>query len=107
MKANRLLLKIYGEQNEGQWSLMCLDFSLAAQAETLEEAQVLLQSQIKEYLIEALEGQDRAFAPSLLSRRAPAKYWLKWWWGVAQRKLLKQHNAQQKAFRDPMRMIPA
>lgn len=79
MKANRLILRIYGEQSDGQWSFICLDFSLAAQADTIEEASALLKSQIKEYLIDALEGQDREYAPQLLKRRAPLKYWAKWW----------------------------
>ncbi len=107
MKASRLLLKIYGERCDGQWSLICLDFSLAAQADTLEEAKLILAGQIKEYLTDALHGQDREFAPALLSRRAPLKYWLKWCLGIAQRKLLGHQNDRHKAFREPMQLIPA
>ena len=79
MKPPRLLLRIYGEQTDGQWSLINLEFSLAAQAETFEEAQRILESQIKEYVHDALVGEDRAYARELLTeRRAPAKYWIKY-----------------------------
>lgn len=107
MKADRLLLKIYGEQNEGQWSLICLDFSLAAQADTLNEAKSLLETQIKEYLQDALSGQDREHARALLSRRAPLKYWAKWWFGTSLN-WLGLHTSQREDTRKmPIPLVPA
>lgn len=107
MKSNKLLLKIYGEQVDGQWTLLCLDFSLAAQAKSLSEAKELLHAQIKEYLIDALHGQDREFAATLLTRRAPLKYWLKWYFGRFMAKHFGHKEAHQRSFRAPVPMVPA
>lgn len=107
MKPSRLLLRIYGEQTDGQWSLINLEFSLAAQAETFEEAQRILESQIKEYVHDALVGEDRAYARELLTeRRAPAKYWIKYWFGIARIRLFGRAEGS-KAFTEPMPLVPA
>jgi hypothetical protein len=107
MKATRLILRIYGEKSDGQWSLICLDFSLAAQADTIEEAKAILRSQIREYLMDAVMGQDREYAFQLLSRRAPLKYWLKWWYGLAVRCIVGHADKQHKAYRQAMPLVPA
>lgn len=107
MKTTTLFLKTYGEKSEGQWSLINLDFSLAAQAETLEDAKSILESQIKEYIADALQGQDRAHAKGLLSRRAPAKYWIKWWIGSIRARLIGHSNSRQEAFCEPLPLVPA
>lgn len=107
MKPNNLILKVYGERRGSQWTLICLDFSLAAQADTLPQAKAILHSQIKEYLTDALEGQDREFAAALLTRRAPIKYFAKWWIGNLAFKFFKYRDAQQKAFLEPVHMKPA
>jgi hypothetical protein len=108
MKKRDLFLKVYGEESDGQWSLICLDFSLAAQAETLPEAQALLQSQIKEYLVDALHGEDKQYAHTLLYRRAPLKYWVKWWIAGVWKQLFGASVAkQQKSYREPIDLIPA
>ena len=38
MKNLPLVLRVYGERSNGQWSLICLDFNLAVQADTLPQA---------------------------------------------------------------------
>lgn len=106
MNASKLLLRFYGEREGDQWTVMCLDFSLAAQAETVEEAQDLLRAQIIDYLTEAIAGQDRLHGEVLLSRRAPLKYWLKFYFLRALSKMhytLRYHMAQ----RNPMPLVPA
>lgn len=106
MKPASLLLRVYGEKSEGQWSLVNLEFSLAAQADTLEEAKTLLESQIKEYLHDALTGQDRAYASDLLRRPAPVKYWFKYF--VSQFcKRISAPRSSEKAFREALPMVPA
>lgn len=107
MKANRLLLKIYGEKCDSQWSLISLDFSLAAQADTIEEAKSILESQIKEYLVDALNGPDKEHAHVLLSRRAPVKYWVKWWAEIIRAKLVGRSNQREEAFCEPLPLVPA
>ena len=107
MKPNNLILKIYGEHKDNQWSLISLDFSLAAQADTLEEASAILQSQIKEYLIEALNGQDKEFSVSLLRRKAPLKYWVMWWFGTCKFHLFNKKGEDHRAINETLNMIPA
>lgn len=106
MKPASLLLRVYGEKSEGQWSLVNLEFSLAAQADTLEEARSILESQIKEYLHDALVGQDRPYAAELLRRPAPAKYWIKYWMSQA-REVFSHSGSKEKAYREALPMVPA
>jgi hypothetical protein len=107
MKADRFFLKIYGEKSEGQWSLICLDFSLASQAPSLDEAKSKLEEQIKEYIYDAMVGQDKQHAHRLLSRRAPLKYWLKWYLSLARTRLVGHANKHEEAFCEPMQLVPA
>lgn len=81
------ILHFYGELREGQWTVMCLNFSLAVQAESLSEAKLKINQQVDMYLKDAIEGQDRAHARELLNRSAPAKYWLKYYWHRATKAL--------------------
>lgn len=106
MKPDCLLLRVYGEKSEGQWSLINLEFSLAAQADTFEEAKAILESQIREYVNDALTGEDRDHAFVLLHRRAPFKYFVKFWLGKHFPSLLTMFVAGQQgheqAFEEPM-----
>lgn len=76
MKPKAFLLRILGHKEGNQWTVMCLDFSLAAQANTYEEAHRLLRAQIESYIKDIFGGPDAEFAETLLNRRAPLKYWL-------------------------------
>ena len=58
---------------------MCLDFTLAVQSDNLDDAEQLLKEQIEMYLRDAIVGQDVEYAENLLKRRAPMKYWLKYY----------------------------
>ena len=107
MDAQNLLLRIYGERTDGQWSLINLEFSLAAQAETLEEAKAILASQIKEYVADAITGEDRAHAGQLLSRRAPLKYWVKYWLGMLRCRVMGRSSNSEKAFVETLPLVPA
>ena len=71
-----LFVHVLGEHRGDQWSLLCLEFDLAAQSDTLEDAQARLREQIKSYLHDAMEGEDAPHARELLLRRAPLRYWL-------------------------------
>ena len=73
-------LHLYGERRNGQWTVMCLDFSLAVQSNTLSDAQKKIYEQIEMYLKDALEGPDKNYAYVFLNRSAPAKYWMKYYW---------------------------
>ena len=92
-------LHVYGEYLNGQWSLMCLDFSLAVQSETLSCAQTKLSQQIEMY-IKDVQEQDSAFESQLLSRKAPSVYWLKFYFFLIIQALthqVKRHFAESRS----------
>ncbi|MCX7097514.1 MAG: DUF1902 domain-containing protein [Methylococcales bacterium] len=74
-------MKIKGmiARNGNVWVAMCLEFGLAAQALSEQEAKRKLQNQIQEYFDEAI-GQDKAFQKQLLSRRAPFSWYARYYW---------------------------
>ena len=80
MKNQNHILHFYGELRDKQWTVMCLNFTLAVQAETLPEAKIKIEEQVDLYLKEALDGQDCEYAYELLNRSAPFKYWAKYYW---------------------------
>ncbi|MES2118705.1 MAG: hypothetical protein V4578_26295 [Pseudomonadota bacterium] len=107
MNPKRLLLRMYGEQRDGQWTLINLEFSLAAQAASFDEAKASLDVQIREYVKDALGGQDRAHADYLLARRAPIKYWLKYWVALLRARTLGAENGHSQSFRETVPLAPA
>lgn len=80
MKPRELLIRCYAERFGDQWVAVSLEFGLSAQAETLCGVKHKLDSQIREYVHDALVGEDREHAQYLLKRRAAwqdfAKYHL-------------------------------
>ena len=72
----------------------CIDFTLAAQADTLSEARRKLHDQIVSYVAEAMTI-DSAHAGELLTRRAPALERLRFafWLAVSRRPRLR-HTAR-------------
>ncbi len=91
--------------------MICLDFNLAAQADTLDEAQKKLHQMIKSYIADVLseDGPDRAHAKHLLRRRAPLVFWIKYYvFSVLSRIRGKNGNEGNRiAISDPLPMIPA
>ena len=80
MNANQLTIKCYAEHKEGAWSAICLDFNIAAQADTFEESKEKLEGMIADYLYDIFEGEDKAFASQLLNRRAHWSFWLRYYY---------------------------
>lgn len=110
MKPVSLFLKVYGEKKRGQWSLICLDFNLAVQADSLEEAQEKLHRMIKSYIYDALspDGHDHQHAKALLRRRAPLEFWLKYY-AYAALSRLRGRNGDgdgRMVGADPIPMVP-
>lgn len=68
-------LHVIVQYHDEYWSARCLDFTLYSVGNTAEEAKEKLSIEINDFLYEALEGQDKAFAVQLLLRRAP---WYEW-----------------------------
>jgi predicted RNase H-like HicB family nuclease len=67
------------EEADGQWHAYSLEFGLAAQADTEEEAKAKLGNMISSYLYDALAGEDREHAPELLRRRASPEVYAKYY----------------------------
>src|SRR4051812_38652516 len=80
MRPLELVVRCYAKRKrQGHWVALCVDFTLASQGETFEEAKAGLDAQIREYVHDALMGDDRPHAPYLLSRRAPFLDWIKYY----------------------------
>ncbi|MGH8478209.1 MAG: DUF1902 domain-containing protein [Gammaproteobacteria bacterium] len=80
MKPTQLLLRCYAQKVGDQWQALCLDLSLAAQGDTFAEVRDKLDAMVAEYVYDALAGEDREYGPQLLTRRAPLRDWLKYYW---------------------------
>ena len=67
----------YAEGREGQWEAFCLNFDLATQGASLEDARRDLETAIRMYLdyVNDLPADEQA---PFLRRRAPASHWLEY-----------------------------
>jgi hypothetical protein len=79
----KLVIRCLLEQvDDDQWQGFSLEFGLAAQAETAQDAKRKLESMIDSYLRDALTGEDRKHAYELLSRKATlavfVRYYFAW-----------------------------
>jgi hypothetical protein len=79
MRPNELILRCYAKREANEWVAVCVDLSLAAQGDTYDEARKKLDAQIREYVFDALVGEDRQHAVQLFSRRAPWSFLLRYW----------------------------
>jgi hypothetical protein len=79
MRPNQLILRCYAERDGGLWVAVCLDLSLAAQGDSMDEARAKLDDQIRDYVRDAL-GVDRKHAAALLAKRkAPVSEWMRYY----------------------------
>ena len=106
MRAPNLVVRCYAEQLDGQWQAFCLDLSLAAQADSYDEAKAKLLSMIGEYVHDAVSGEDKEFAAELLSRKAPLRYWAKFYAYCAMYRLGVIRDGMKKFFCQPMPLEP-
>jgi predicted RNase H-like HicB family nuclease len=106
MKLNQLILSCYARCTEGQWVAFCLDFDLAAQASTFEEAKTKLENMIKQYVFDALVGEDRAYAEQLLSRKAPPLEWIKYYFFVFIHRFIHAKAELYRLFKEPLPLTP-
>ena len=77
MKPTQLIVKCYAKHNNGVWIAVCLDFCLATQGDSFDEAKRKLEEQIVFYVDEALNDKD--YGSQLLIRRAPLSAWLEYY----------------------------
>jgi len=78
MKPADLLVRCYAEKRGGHWQAICLDFDLAAQADSFPAVRQKMNAMIIDFVYDAVVGEDKAHCKQLLSRRAPLKYWVKY-----------------------------
>lgn len=105
MQANKLILRCYAEREGDQWVAVCVDLTLAAQADSFQDAKRKLHMQIVSYVRDAL-GEDREHAEELLTRRAPVSVMAKYYLAVVASKLHATHN-RICSFFETMPMQPA
>lgn len=98
----RLILRCFAEKEGNQWQAFCLDLGLAAQAASFDEAKNSLERMIREYVYDALVGEDRAHVDVLLNRRAPFSYWAKYYWYFALCKVGSIHKEIRRLFKEPL-----
>lgn len=111
MRPEQLILRCYAERKDDQWQAFCLDFSLAAQGDTLQEARAKLDEQIHEYVHDVLAGEDRPNATLLLARRAPLRFYFRYCYivlAVGWNHVFRRRESRRKArFDEAMPLVPA
>jgi hypothetical protein len=107
LRPNDLIIRCYAEKVDGLWVGVCIDLSLAAQGDSFKDVRRKLDEQIKEYVFDALGGEDRQFAVHLLKRRAPLSQCIRYYiikWSI---RLHRWRNGDHSAFKDTLPLIPA
>jgi hypothetical protein len=106
MNTRDLMIRCLAVREKDQWVGICLPFDLAAQADSFPEMRAKLEDQIRHYVEDALVGPDRANAGQLLSRRAPVKYWAKYYW-IAALEHIRTKAENFRRFKTPVPLKPA
>lgn len=104
-----IFVRCIGRREDSQWTVVCLNFDLAAQAVTFEEARDRLEAQIREYVRDAMSGEDRAHASYLMNRRAPLSLWLLYYVALLREKLnfpAFRTVRRERPFREPLHLSP-
>lgn len=105
MNPKNLMVRCLTLRDGDVWVSHCLDYDLAAQGDTQQEAEKKLVHQIAHYLFDVLDGQDKVHADYLLARKAPLHMFAKWyfyhWLNTAVRAM-----REARAYCEPIPMIP-
>ena len=109
MRPEQLVVRCYAVSKQNYWVAFCLDFTLAAQGETFDQAKANLDAQIREYVHDALAGEDRQHGPYLLSRRAPMGDWIKYYLVRLRYRFRRRLGSPRtyKLFKEVMPVVPA
>jgi hypothetical protein len=116
-----LVVRCFAQELEGgQWQAFSLELGLAAQGESCRAVRSKLESMIQTYLYDALVGEDREHAVTLLRRRASPSIFLRYYFGLALAKLqggrpvsiklglalARLQGARIKPFNEPLSLEP-
>lgn len=107
MRTQDMILRCYGERDGDLWVAICVDLSLAAQAETFDEARAKLHAQIHEYVYDALVGEDKAYGSQLLTRKSPLGIRAKYYLYASLSSLVRIHRNAVTLFSEVLPMQPA
>lgn len=107
MKPNNLLLRCFAKKEDDQWSAVCLDLCLAAQADSFEDARKKLEAHIIEYVHDALAGEDHEYADQLLNRKAPLSQWLEYYWYKLLIQMGQTKDSIHRLFNQTLPLVPA
>ncbi|WP_439256585.1 hypothetical protein [Lonepinella sp. BR2271] len=78
MKKYRKLIRCMAYRENNLFIAVCLDLSLAAQADSMDEAIQKLDMQIQDFIEEI--NAEPEYAIQLLNRSAPLSLWIKYYW---------------------------
>ena len=106
MKPPGLIVRCYAETVDAQWQAFCLDLCLAVQGESFQEVKDKLERMICDYVTDAVVGEDKEYAYQLLNRRAPLKYWAKYYYAVVLHKFGALRKNVRLLFREPLPLHP-
>ena len=102
-----LVVRCWTGKRDQLWLACCIDFNLAAQADSRAEAKRKLNSQILEYIEEAVTV-DSDHADSLLHRSAPWYEVVQWEFRYALQQFRKHRNAARgEPYKSPLPMVPS
>lgn len=120
MKTECLVLSCLARRDGDVWVAICLDFDLAAQGDSLEHVKAKLEEQIKDYVYDALGGEDKEHAFALLARKSPLNLRLVFWllanivnplksWKPAHivKRIIKPNGFSSCSFYESLPMVPA
>ena len=79
MLSKDLVIHCFAQENNGVWEAFSIEFGLAARGNTFHDARNNLDEQIREYIVDALVGDDKEYARQLLSRKAPLSLRMKYY----------------------------
>lgn len=102
MQIKDLFIRCYAEKQGELWVAVCIDLSLAVQADSLIEASTKLDAQIRDYVTEALSEPQYA-AQLLKSRKAPIQQVLRYHWIRA---AIKLHVIKESIAKSFDRLLP-
>ena len=76
LRPNNFILRCYGHRIKGgKWFGVCLEFNLAAEAETSEQLRKKLYDMIESYVDTVINTDNKESIPDLLVRKAPLYNW--------------------------------
>jgi hypothetical protein len=108
LRPAQLFVRCLAERKRGYWQAVCLDFDLMAQGDSFAEVRAKLDAMVSDYVFDALEGDDRDHAAYFLTRRAPWRFWAKFYWYQLLRgnRATRGPGRRHRPFRDLLPLTP-